>query len=328
MTLTGGNCGGYTGGLTVNAGTLDYSGGVLPVCNYTLNGGTLNISDLSQSIGAFLAPRWYSQRHRPLTSNAAYDVRSGTVNAVLAGSVGLTKNSNNTATVNAPTYTGVTTVVAGQLNFTGALPGGAYTINGGVLNLNALSKSIGAFQITGGTLSGTGTLTSSAAYDIQGGTVNAVLAGTVGLNKTTTGAATIASPTYTGTTNVSAGTLNFTGALPGGAYTISGGTLNFNALSKSIGTFQITAGSVTGTGTLTSNAAYNIQAGTVNPVLAGSVALNKTGTGTAILNGINTYSGTRPSAPARCRPTMRQACRTPATSCSTAACCKATAPPP
>ena len=30
LTLTGANCGGYTGGLTVNAGTLDYSGGTLP----------------------------------------------------------------------------------------------------------------------------------------------------------------------------------------------------------------------------------------------------------------------------------------------------------
>ena len=291
LTLTGGNTGGYTGGLTVNSGTLDYSSGALPACNYTLNGGTLNIGALTKSIGTFSLLGGTLNGSGTLTSNVAYDIRSGTVNAVLAGSIGLTKNSNNTATVNAPIYTGTTTVVAGQLNFTGALPSGAYAVSGGVLNTNALSQSIAAFQITGGTLSGTGALTSSSAYDIQGGTVNAVLAGTVGLNKTTPYVATVNAPTYTGTTNVSAGTLNFTGALPSGAYAISGGVLNTNALSQSIAGFQITGGTLSGTGALTSSSAYDIQGGTVNAILAGSVGLNKTGTGTAILTNANTYSG-------------------------------------
>ena len=55
-------------------------------------------------------------------------------------------------------------------------------------------------------------------------------------------------PTYTGTTNVSAGTLNFTGTLPSGAYAISGGVSNTNALSQSIAGFQITGGTLSGTG--------------------------------------------------------------------------------
>ena len=41
LALAGGNSGGYTGGLTINAGTLDYSQGVLPNCTITINGGTL-----------------------------------------------------------------------------------------------------------------------------------------------------------------------------------------------------------------------------------------------------------------------------------------------
>jgi fibronectin-binding autotransporter adhesin len=41
LTLSGGNCGGYTGGLTINAGTLDLTNGVLPSCTITINGGTL-----------------------------------------------------------------------------------------------------------------------------------------------------------------------------------------------------------------------------------------------------------------------------------------------
>jgi fibronectin-binding autotransporter adhesin len=41
LALVGSNTGGYTGGLTINAGTLDYSLGVLPNCTITINGGTL-----------------------------------------------------------------------------------------------------------------------------------------------------------------------------------------------------------------------------------------------------------------------------------------------
>ena len=41
-----------------------------------------------------------------------------------------------------------------------------------------------------------------------------------------------------------------TKSLPGGNYAISDGTLNLNGLSQTIGTFQITGGTVTGTGTL------------------------------------------------------------------------------
>jgi fibronectin-binding autotransporter adhesin len=41
LALIGSNTGGYTGGLTINAGTLDYSQGVLPSCTITINGGTL-----------------------------------------------------------------------------------------------------------------------------------------------------------------------------------------------------------------------------------------------------------------------------------------------
>ena len=51
LTLSRNRCGMYTGGLTVNAGTLDYSAGTLPACDYTINGGVLNIGLLSKTIG-------------------------------------------------------------------------------------------------------------------------------------------------------------------------------------------------------------------------------------------------------------------------------------
>ncbi len=316
LTLTGGNVASYTGGLTVNGGLLNYSGATalpgtpsqyngssgltgptspvaLTPCPYTLAGGTLNIGALSASIGTFQLAGGTVSGTGTLTSNTAYDVQSGSDGAVLAGSVNLNKTTAGLATIGAaPTYTGVTSVSAGTLNFTAGLPGGSYAISGGTLNINALSKSIGAFQLTGGTVTGSGALTSSSAYDIQTGTVSAVLAGSVGLNKTSGGAATINSPTYTGLTNLSAGTLNFTGALPGGNYTVSGGALNINALSRSIGTFQITGGSVIGTGTLTSNAAYDVRGGTVGVSLAGSsIGLTKSTSAAAVLTGADSYTG-------------------------------------
>ena len=122
LTLTDSNSGGYTGGLTVNAGTLDYSRGALRACSYTLNGGTLNIGGLSKSIGTFSWSVARSTAAARSRSNIALNIQSGTINAVLAGSVGLNKNSTGTATVNAPIYT-EPHPYSGQLNFTGALPG-------------------------------------------------------------------------------------------------------------------------------------------------------------------------------------------------------------
>jgi autotransporter-associated beta strand protein len=252
LTLSGSNCGGYTGGLTVNAGTLDYSGSVLPACRYTLNGGTLIIGTLSQSIGAFALAGGTLTGSGTLTSNATYNIQSGAVNAVLAGSVGLSKTTTGTATINAPTYTGVTSVSAGTLNFTGALPGGVYAISGGMLNINALSKSISSFQISGGTVTGSGTLTSNSAYNIQTGTVNSTLAGSVALNKTGVVTAILnGANTYSGSTTISAGTLQIgsggtTGSIASPAVTVaSGATLYFDR-SDAYGY----TGAITGSGTV------------------------------------------------------------------------------
>jgi autotransporter-associated beta strand protein len=301
LTLSGPNCGGFSGGLAVSGGTLDYSAGALPgfadgvYCNYMISGGTLHIGAKSQSIGTFNVshPNALVSGTGTLTSNADYVIQAGTVNAVLAGNVGLSKTTGGIATVNAPTYTGTTTVSDGTLNFLGALPGGDYVVTGtGTLNINSLSRSIGRLQLTGGTINGAGVLTSSTAYDIQSGFVAPTLAGNVGLNKTGPADATISGPTYTGTTGVSEGSLVILGALPHGAYAISGGTLDLGDLSGSINGFRITAGKVAGTGSLSSGSDYQVEGGVVGVSLAGGAGLVKTLDGVAIVEGVNSFIGT------------------------------------
>ena len=254
LALTGSNT--FTGNLLVNNGTLDYSGNsTLPAGNYTVSGGTLNLGSLSKTMGTFQISGGTATGTGTLTA-AGYELQSGTINVNFGGSGPLSKTTT------------------GTISLTKSVPTGDYSISDGTLNLNGFSLSIGTLQTLGGTLTGTGTLT-PASYDLEGGTIDVNLGGTAALNK------------------AGSGTVSLLKNLPGGNYSISGGTLNLNGFSQSIGTFQITGGAVVGTGTLTSNADYDVQAGTVGVVLGGGTAidLHKTGAGTAILAATNTYSG-------------------------------------
>jgi fibronectin-binding autotransporter adhesin len=137
LTLTGGSCSDYTGGLTVNAGLLDYSGATtLPgvpasaasalatsasattaPCPYTITGGTLLTGTQTPSIGAFAISGGTVSGGATLTSNVGYAVSGGRVAVNLAGnSVGLMKSGATVAVLTgANTYTGRTTIVGGTL---------------------------------------------------------------------------------------------------------------------------------------------------------------------------------------------------------------------
>lgn len=281
LTLSGGNCGGYTGGLTVNAGTLDYSGGTLPsnggsgtvYCPYTINGGTLDIGNLSASIGLFKVTDGTVDGSGTLTSNTTYDVRGGVVNPILAGNVGLNKTGTGLAILgNNNTFTGTTNISAGTLQLgnnssSGSVSGNIFIDTNGVLDVyhsNAVTFT--------GKVSGTGTL-------VKSGNSTLTMSGT---------------NTFSGNLTVNGGILDYSGntaPLPSGNYTVSGGTLSLGALSQSIGAFQITGGAVTGSGTITSNADYDIQGGIIGSVLAGMKGLVKTQDSVATLTGSNTYTG-------------------------------------
>ena len=122
LTISGQYTGGYTGGLTVQDGTLDYSNGTLPTCDYTISGGSLNIGFAYQNIGKFTITGGTLDGFGVLASSVPFDVRGGTVNAALAGTAGLVKTGAGTATLTnaSNAYTGSTVISAGTLAFSGS----------------------------------------------------------------------------------------------------------------------------------------------------------------------------------------------------------------
>ena len=118
-----------------------------------------------------------------------------------------------------------------------------------------------------------------------------------GLTKNGSGTLTLSNAnTYTGGTNVNAGTLSLGHATDtladGGAVNVGGGTLAIGANSDTVGAVTLTSGAITGsTGTLTGSS-YDVRSGSVSANLGGSgIALTKSTSGTVILSGTNTYTG-------------------------------------
>jgi fibronectin-binding autotransporter adhesin len=172
----------------------------------------------------------------------------------ISGYGGLTKQGTGTLTLaTANTYSGGTTIANGTLKLGNTTALGAttaaLTVNGGTLDIQIYSPSVGEVTLTGGTITGSGIITSSTTYDLQNGTVSAVLAGSttsVGLNKTGTGTVILSKTNaYTGDTKIEGGVLELASA---------GQIDSASAISTAdLATFQIdasshTVGVITGTG--------------------------------------------------------------------------------
>lgn len=266
--------------------------------------------------------------------NASGITVTGTITDNASGPSGLTLASTSTGTLTiskVASYTGPTTINSGTLalGIANALSSStAVKINGGTLATSTFADSIASLSLKNGSITGTGILTSGTDFDLQSGSVSAVLAGAVGLTKTTPGTVTLsnAANTYTGTTTVTQGVLSFSGTpvvttssalgnstsniVLGGTTTM--GTLVYTGASATLSrNFTINAGggeidSTTGTltiipggvltastltiapnGPLTFGGANNITlgGGTANvPLISGTNALNKVGTGTLTLS--------------------------------------------
>ena len=304
LTLSGTNV--YTGATTISAGTLRASGGsaIADTSAVTLANIASAALDLSASetvgtlSGGGAAGGNLTLNANTLTVNQA---ANATYSGIASGTGGITKQGANTLTLSgANTYTGITTVTAGTLALGASnvlANASSAVVNGGTLALAANSDTMAGVQLLSGSItSTTGVLTSTSNYDLQSGTVSAILAGAVGVNKSTAGAVTLSGAnTYTGATAVNAGTLTL-GAnnvlANASTVVVNGGTLSVNTRTDTVAGVQLLSGSITGTtGVLSSTTAYDLQSGSVSAILAGAVGLNKTTPGTVTLAGANTFTG-------------------------------------
>ncbi len=214
---------------------------------------------------------------------------TGSGQLIMEGTGILTISSNNT-------YSGATIVSAGTLqagSATALSPNSAFTVNS-LLDLNGFSNTIGSLAGNGiVTNSGGASATLAIGNDNTSTTFGGSLQdgpGTLGLTKIGTGTLTLTGlNTYTGGTNLNGGILAVNSDLNLGAGPLSfnGGTLE--ALGSGGGVISSKSVSLAaGGGTFLADAGTT---SALNGLISGPGAWTKSGPGTLILGGANTYAG-------------------------------------
>jgi fibronectin-binding autotransporter adhesin len=264
--ITGTNS--YMGGITLgSASTINSDAGTL-----TLSGGITN--------GGFTT-----------TFGGASNI---TESGVISGTGALTKSGNGTLTLSGVnTYSGGSTLNGGTVIVSTSAglgaTGGAVTINAATLDIAATFTSTRNFVL--GNSASTVTVDPTFTF-----TANGVFSGTGALNKTGSGTVALGGVnTYTGATNVSAGTLQISAndrIANSSNLNVSGGTFDVQTFSETLGAVTLSSGTIagTGTGTLTGSS-YTLQSGTVSAILAGNTTVTKNTSGTVTLSGSNTFTG-------------------------------------
>jgi fibronectin-binding autotransporter adhesin len=233
-----------------------------------------------------------------ITNNAAlaFNRSNAIAYAGLISGVGsLTKLGAGTLTLSGSnSYSGGTTVSAGTLAASGAnvLGSGAVTVSGGSLNIGSFYENVGAVTLASGSIDGTSGTLQATSFSVQSGSISAILFGSsVQLTKSGAGTVTLSGAnSYTGFTNINAGTLSVSSNANLGAssaqLSFGGGTLNVTgsfSMNRSVtlnsggGTFDIASGNAV----------------TLSGIIANGNGggLTKIGSGTLTLTASNSYSG-------------------------------------
>ena len=329
LTLNGTNT--YTGATTINAGTLSISGGAAIANNGTVTlantaGVALNVNT-SETIGS-LQGGGATGGNVTIASGQTLTVAEANTNTfsgsiqgdgsfTKSGAGNLTLSGNNTYT-GGTTLTGANNLIMGANN---ALGNGALTFNTTttarlwlngtnqtVTSLSILSASniAAVIQNEGSSSSSVGTITfniadgvtsnSTSNFYFRDGSVSSDASlGKLALVKSGNGTldfSTYNAMSYSGGLTVNGGNFSYnaTAALGTGSITLGGGTLNYTGASgSSVSTTNTNMALTAGTTSTLNNANGTVS---ISAIIAGSGNLTKSGPGTLVLSGANTYNGT------------------------------------
>jgi autotransporter-associated beta strand protein len=326
LTLSGANT--HTGGTEVIGGTLFVAGdgtlgatdgsvtvsggGILDLRNQQIRTGTISMNNQDARIIS-------GDVNNPgsiVNNGGAFQLGGGLLAVPLSGTGGMDVTGGGGIS-SSNSYTGATTISGttgwygtGQLFVNNANALGAassdLSISGGYVNLqsNTITRS-GGVILSGGTIAN-GTLSKGGGdFDLQGGTVDASLAGTAGLIKSTTdGASLNASNSYTGGTTISGGTLFVGGSGTlgdaSGDVTVSGTGSDSTLVVLELRSQQTRTGTITmtnqdarilngGGGSIVNNGAFRFGGGLLDVDVSGTGGLNVTGGGR--IDSSNSYTG-------------------------------------
>ncbi|MFN2623421.1 MAG: beta strand repeat-containing protein [Chthoniobacterales bacterium] len=294
LTLSGVNT--FVGGSTINGGTL------VVTSNSNLGGptGAINLNAGTLEIGTGFTTVRTITLGDPASTFQVDAGQTFTVSTAITGTGTLNKTGSGTMVLSAANlFSGGTNVTAGTLQLGAVdrlLTTASLTVSGGTLDLQTFGQTTAAVTLSSGTISGTGTgILTGTSFTLQSGTVSAILAGTGTVTKNTSGNVTLSgSNSYTGSTTISAGTLqvntnNALGSAASGTTVANGAALTLNNVNYSTaepltlnGSGISNGGALHNTGTSTfagpinaaTNATINAGGGTLN--LTGGVSKNGT----------------------------------------------------
>jgi fibronectin-binding autotransporter adhesin len=283
----------YSGGTTVKQGSLVLSDVTLPSTTaLNIEGGVLVLGGQPQTVASYSQSGGSLQGGALSLTAGSYQLRRGSISAVLAGTAAALVEGDVTLNA-AATYTGGTTVKAGTLSLgvNGSLWGTSdLTVQqGGTFSLGGKDQALGSYTQTGGRVEN-GTITAGA-FSLNGGVVDARLGGSAAA--TVDGIVTLnQTATYTGGTTVKSGSLilGADGALLNTAQVVvqTGGTFSLGGKERALGSYTQTGGRVEN-GTIKATS-FSLSGGLVNAVLAGTGA-GATVEGDVTLNRFATYTG-------------------------------------